>query len=117
MIRELITMFWGWRRDAAEAAGRKVLDPEGPTFLFLSWIFCPKDKSKGKKKGRIPRGPVRERGEGHYRWICTGCGMGGSKPGLGAARSDADHHAALHNFEHRYGLESRPGEWPASAMR
>lgn len=47
---------------------------------------------------------------GHYRWQCAGCGQGGMKPDGYAARSDADAHAASHDFAYSYGLE-RSGSW------
>lgn len=107
VIRELITMFWGWRRQVAEDAGRKVLDPEGPMFLFLSWIFCPKAKGKAKRKGVIPRGgnrrgPVRERGG---KWVCTGCGQVGYAPDEETAYGQGFGHAQLHGNQYDVAVE------------
>lgn len=104
VIRELITMFWGWRRGVAEAAGKKVLDPESMRFLFLSWIFCPKAKGKAKRKGVIPRGrgPARARGG---KWVCTGCGMVGYAADQDEAYGQGFGHAQLHGNEYDVAVE------------
>ena len=62
-----------------------------------------------KKRKRPGRRPVEDTGRGHTTWLCLGCGAAGQKPDSKAARSDADHHAAGHGFEHRYALQDIDG--------
>lgn len=104
MIRGLLNTLWAWSRDRASDAGRTVGDPDtlglrGLCVRLGCWLLLTPEQRKAKRgQGWRPRPGALD--GGHSRWLCEGCGRGGTSSNEQAARADADYHASTHGFEH-----------------